>query len=299
MAKRQQKKSRAGSARGRPPTGAHPRGDSSETPKKTLWKRLFSLPGALLVAALTAVVTFAATAAANYVNDRIQARNPVSVSVETDPALIPGVGSDGQSAVIPASVTTKGDPGPLGCEGFYRWQKRNGGISEGKTTIQLVIQGNISDPVLVTGLRVKVDSRGAPLTGIPADCPTAGTVEFHDASVDLDAADPQVTYPPTEPKHFGISLTRGESEAFILSGLTQHYYCTWTLQMDLVVKGAQREIDVSDHGKPFQTTAATSTSHWSWNYRDAWLLDRPDPSAASTASVPSSIAGDRPLPPLP
>lgn len=277
-----------------------PRGDIADSARqrRSPWSRILSLPGALVMVALTTVVTFGVTSLAGSVKERLDAGDPLSITVEGDPKFIAGVGDSGHSAVIPDYIPIAGSPGPLGCLGFHQWVRDNQGIDETTTFLQVVVQGNIDDSVLITGLRARILEERPPLRGVPVTCPTAGTVEFHQTSIDLDTKPPAVSYSKIEPAPFGVTLGKGESAAYSLEAVARMAWYQWVLEMDLVVHGEKQTIEITDNGTPFNTTAGTATSHWEWNYRDTWRRYAPSNDDEQLQSVPTSIPGGNPLPPL-
>jgi hypothetical protein len=248
--------------------------------------------------ALTALITFSVTALATRVSERLESNNPLSVAIERNPALIAGRSSAGQAAMIPREVRTAGSPGPLGCNGFYRWVHENKGVDGNTSFVQVVLQGNVSDAVLVTGLRVAVRSRESPLKGIPVECPTAGTVEYREASVDLDATPPKLSYPSDQPQAFGVTIEKGESEVYSIAALARNGYYRWVILVDLVVRGEARTLEINDAGMPFETTSMSGSARWSWNYIDTWDLTTTDGVSPSNVGLPDSVTGGAALPPL-
>lgn len=273
--------------------------DGSARPRRSPWNRILSIPGALVMVALTTAVTFGVTSLAGSVKESLDAGDPLSITVEGDPKFIAGVGESGHSAVIPGDVPIAGSPGPMGCLGFHQWVRNNQGIDETTTFLQVVVQGNIDDSVLITGLRARVLQDEPPLKGVPVTCPTAGTVEFHQTRIDLDAKPPAVSYSGSEPAPFGVTLGKGESEAYTIAAVARVARYQWALEMDLVVHGEKKTIEITDNGTPFDTTAATAASHWEWNYNDAWQRYAPSNNDQQLQSLPTSIPGGNPLPPLP
>jgi hypothetical protein len=265
------------------------------------WRRLLTIPGALIMTALTALIAFSVTTLATRVSEQLQSDTPLSVTVEQDPARIAGRSAAGQSAMIPRDVRTTGSPGPLGCNDFYRWVHENQGVDGNTSFVQVVLQGNVSDAVLVTGLRVDVRSREPALRGIPVTCPTAGTVEYREVSVDLDAVSPKVSYPSDQPPAFGVTIKKGESEVYSIVASARQGHYRWVILIDLVVRGEARTLEVNNTGRPFETTAMANSGYWSWNYVDAWDLwwDDEEPPPPSSVDFPSSVPAGTALLPLP
>ena len=249
--------------------------DRPEGRPRRWWQGLLTVPGVVAVTALTAVVSWIATQAVSQVGSNLASRDPLALSIETNPSRIGGFDDLPILAVIPDGVRTTGSPGP-GCEGFHLWVRGLGGVDAGSTKLQLVVQGKVADPVLISAMRVKVLERLPRVTGVPVQCPPAAEAQIRAVAIDLDAIPPRVTYRSGSNRAFGFTVQEGETESFNVVASTRRAHYRWLLELDLVVSGKKRTIELSDGGRPFETTPTTGRAWWSWNYRDAWSLEAPE-----------------------
>lgn len=267
-------------------------GDRSAFQEKarTWLKKLLTIPGIAAAAIFTTAVSWIATEFLVDVRARIDVREPVAIAVTDNPARIGAFSDQPIYGMIPADVRTTGNPGP-GCTGFHDWLKANKGIDAGHTKLRLVVQGKVSTPILLSEMRVKVLQKRPLVSGIPVSCPPAAEVKYRPIEIDLDAEPPRVTY-QFDKKNFGFTLQAGETEAFNIIATTTKGHYTWLIELDLVVDGNQRTIEVPSG--PFETTARQSTDNWQWDYDGGWSSSLETP----RAGVPEKISAETPLPPL-
>jgi hypothetical protein len=262
-------------------------------PKSRWWRKLITVPGVIATTVLTALVGAGVTWMVNYLqNVNFHPSDAIKLSVETDPAKMSGVSSAGRSAIIPSSVSTSGTPGSGGCRGFHSWVDKNHGIDAGKTVVQIVAQGTTDKPVLIESMNVNVIETSPPLTGIAVACPTAGNAQLRAIAVNLDAAPPAVDYKSDSNAPFGFTLSKGETESFIVTATATRATYRWKIQFDVVVNGVKDTLEV---GAPdgYTTTAPPAPySAWEWDYQDTW--SRGDP---STGSLTYWGPASGPLPP--
>ena len=87
--------------------------------KRRWWQKLFTIPGIAVSAAFTAAVSWLVTQFLTDARSKIEAREPLAVSVNDNPARISAFSDVSMHGIIPASVQTTGSPG-RGCEGTQR-----------------------------------------------------------------------------------------------------------------------------------------------------------------------------------
>jgi hypothetical protein len=106
--------------------------DGGSTSSHAWWRKLLTLPGVALATAMTALVSRAVTQAITTTQSKVQLRNPVSLTIETNPNHVGGFADQDIDMVLPDSADPRTGPGP-GCEGFHDWARRNGGVDAGTT----------------------------------------------------------------------------------------------------------------------------------------------------------------------
>jgi len=243
--------------------------DDAPQPKAGWRHKILKGPALIVGTVLTAVVTASATWMVNHWLDHISVRDSdaVKLSVEADPARMSGVSSSGRSAIIPSTIQTHGSPGP-GCEGFHAWVADNHGVDAGKTVLQIAAQGTTDKPVLLQNLRIKIIDTVPAMSGIAVTCPTAGNAKLHSIAVNLDATPPTVDYKTDSNTPFGFTLAKGETESFIVTATATKATYRWTIELDAVINGAQKTLQVG--GQDGFTTTVEPTATWEWNYHDGW-----------------------------
>lgn len=240
------------------------------------WRRLLTVPAIVATTALTGAVSWGVTHFLAETSSSLEARNPIAISLETNPSRIGGASDETIRAILPSGENLTGSPG-AGCDGFHPWAMKHGGVDAGTTKLQLIVQGRVPDAVQLSGLRVEVLSASPPLRGVSVECPPAAEAQFRAIAVDLDGNPPRVTYHSSTGNPFGFTLNDGETETFnIVASASQGHY-EWILHLDVVVSGQRRTFTIRrDDGKPFETTANNVNGRsWSWDYSGSWL--RTDP----------------------
>jgi hypothetical protein len=259
---------------------------------KTWREKLLTAPGIAAAAVFTTAVSWLATQLLENLHARIEVRQPLSVTVKDNPARIGAFSDQPMFGVIPADIRTAGSPGP-GCAGFRDWLKLNKGVDAGATKLQLIVQGKVAKPILLSEMRVKVLRKLPPVVGIPVSCPPAGEASSRHIEIDLDANPPRVRY-QSDQKTFGFTVQAGETETFNIVAKTMRGRYTWVIDLDIVVEGDQHTIEIGGPSGPFETSARQSSDNWQWDYEGSWSASLDPPRAFE----PGKISAGTPLPRL-
>jgi hypothetical protein len=257
-------------------------------PQHKFKEKIFSLPGLVASAVLTAAVGWAV----DYVATVAAAPDapPVSVAVMADPAKIPFLNDFPQNAVL-ASSKDRGSPGQ-GCNGFHSWLLRNGGVPIG-AQFQLVIQSDTTKAVLVEDMRVLILRKLPRLNGPAVSCPSAGEVDFRPININLDSSPPKVSYKiNNKSAPFGFTLSEGQTEVFEVTASGQEAHYIFDIQLDLVIGGHSQTLTVTDNGQPFEASGTKATEEWAWNYGNAWDLY-----SGRDSDLKEELLGGQPFPP--
>ena len=172
--------------------------------------------------------------------------------------------------IMPQAHTAGGSPGG-GCGNFRTWVISRDGEDAGTTSLSLVVQGNTDAPVYIYGIRAEVLSRNSPAKGAVIYCPTAGYVTQRPVAINLDTSSDgrYITKAPNSP--FGFTVGASDLEVFSIAATTTQCNCKWVLQVEAVVNGQTEQFTVTDHGRPFETSAYNrSTVEYEWNFTNAW-----------------------------
>jgi hypothetical protein len=271
--------------------------DEKSGDKKRSWrKRLLSVPGVLGGLVAAAVVS---TACAYYLPGLFS-----QASTATPPLVFDVLDNTAApfTMIMPQARIADGSPG-AGCSDFRPWVISQGGEDAGKTSLSLVVQGNTSAPVYVYGIRAVVLSRSSPERGAVVNCPTAGYVTQRAVAINLDTSGDgrYVTKAPDSP--FGFTVSQSDLEVFSIAATTTQCNCTWDLQVEAVVNGQEQQFTVTDHGRPFETSAYNQSAvEYAWNYSNAWgvmlgqrQVGQVPEGSAPTAARPTGLQGPVPV----
>jgi hypothetical protein len=220
--------------------------------------------------------------------------DPVVFSIEENPAKIPTFNDFGEELVVPTGVTIVGGPGRA-CRDFHPWGTQLGGVPARVAYLRLVVQGQEARSIVLTGMRAKIVEREPPLQGTQLACPSAGEAEIRSIDIDLDEPSPEAQYKtPEGTKPFGFTIAKNETEIFDIRVTTEKCYCSWFLELELIIDGHKRVHTIGSQGDPFRTTASTASLVYSWDYQNTWYLTDADGSGNTYEPQPR----DQPLKPL-
>jgi hypothetical protein len=231
------------------------------------WRKLLTLPGVLAVAVLTTIVGWGATQAVSALQDSI--RDPLSWTVETNPALIGAFAGVPIDLTLPAGAQPPTGPG-RGCSSFHPWARQQGGVDAGITRLQIVLEGKTSGQLLISDARAIVVGKQSATAGVNVSCPPAGEADLRALSIDLDSPNTRAQYESSTNRKFGFTLGQGEIETFIVTATAKDAEYFWFLEITIVDGGESQTIRVSDDGEPFKTSTPRAEGAFEWNYEDEW-----------------------------
>jgi hypothetical protein len=241
--------------------------DEKTDDKKRSWReRLLSVPGAIAGLVVAGVIS---TACAYYLPGLFSQASTAA------PPLVFNV-LDNTAApftmIMPQARIADGAPGG-GCSNFRPWVISQDGEDARMTSLSLVVQGNTSVPVYIYGVRAEVLSRDSPAKGAVVNCPTAGYVTQRPVAINLDTSGDGRYVTKAADSPFGFTVSQSDLEVFSIAATTTQCNCTWDLQVEAVVNGQDRQFTVTDHGRPFETSAySQSAVEYEWNYSNAWYV---------------------------
>lgn len=148
---------------------------------------------------------------------------------------------------------------------------------ETATRLRLTLVGHRYDGLVVRGLRARVVKRSRPLDASIFFGSPQGAGEPERMGFDLDSSDPQarllapdgslsVAYADSR----WIKLERREPIVITAVGFTSQCYCEWVIDVtaaDVTRLDDPQVTTIDDHGRPFRSTATTSS------YREAYVAD--------------------------
>lgn len=147
---------------------------------------------------------------------------------------------------------------------YDTWFRSRGAVDPEFSNLKLVVEGNRTHPVQVTGLRL-IKHCQQPLDGTLFASPPGGSNPTLRIGFNLDspasiAQDYRGSfYPyPMSGDYFAehtISLSRSEVQTLQVSAITTKQYCEYILELTAVDGGTTVTETITDHGRPFRVTA--------------------------------------------
>jgi len=197
---------------------------------QTFVGRIKTLPGVIMVTAVTGVVGALIAYFVPGLLNHVTGADRLKVSVQTNPATIDTFADVSHHLIIPRGQRLSGGPG-RGCTGFYPWGARLGGVAAGETNFRLVLQGG-GDQTVVSGIRARVIARDPPLKGTGFVCPSQAGLRPRSICIDLDEPTPigeEVHYGTVAKRCAGhpvsFTVSANESEVLDVSAITHGCYC--------------------------------------------------------------------------
>ncbi|MEU0674607.1 helix-turn-helix domain-containing protein [Streptomyces sp. NPDC006172] len=158
------------------------------------------------------------------------------------------------------------------------WAAKQGAVHGRQTKVQISVQGRSSAAVILHALRVRVVSRGTPITGnaysMNQGCGSDITPRRFAVNLDADrpvarpedGADTGVTVPAVR---FPYRVSVEDPEVLLVDGTTQAHDARWYLELDWSSQGRTGTIRIDDHGRPFHTTGIKGMPHYWYGTNDA------------------------------
>ncbi|MGW5606375.1 helix-turn-helix domain-containing protein [Streptomyces sp. NPDC003753] len=144
------------------------------------------------------------------------------------------------------------------------WAATQGAVHGGTTMVQISVQGKSSTAVVLEALRVRIVSRGTPVTGnaYAMDQGCGGDLTPRDFSVNLDVNRPIAHArpgidggKPLPAVQLPYRVSAEDPEVLLVTATTKAYDCDWYLELDWSSQGSTGTIRVDDHGRPFRTSS--------------------------------------------
>lgn len=141
------------------------------------------------------------------------------------------------------------------------WAATQGAVPGQQTMVQISVQGKSSTAVVLEALRVRIASRGTPVTGnayaMGQGC--GGGLAPRDFSVNLDINRP---IPHARAVQFPYRVSAEDPEVLLVTATTETYDCKWYLELDWSSQDRTGTVRIDDHGRPFRTSSIKGLSHY-------------------------------------
>ncbi|MEV5953823.1 helix-turn-helix transcriptional regulator [Streptomyces sp. NPDC051987] len=158
-----------------------------------------------------------------------------------------------------------------------QWAAAQQAVPGRQTMVQISVQGKSSTAVVLTALRVRVVSRGTPVTGtayaMGQGC--GSDLPPRNFSVNLDVDRPIAHARPGNDSgkivpavQFPYRVSAEDPEVLQLTATTEAYDCNWYLELDWSSQGRTGTVRVDDHGHPFRTSSIKSLPHYWYGTND-------------------------------
>ncbi|MEU6810368.1 helix-turn-helix transcriptional regulator [Streptomyces sp. NPDC046831] len=149
------------------------------------------------------------------------------------------------------------------------WAATQGAVHGRQTMVQISVQGKSSTAVVLEGLRVRVVSRGTPVTGTTyaMDHGCGGDLTSGELSVNLDVSRPIARPRPGNDggrplPRFPYRVSAEDPEVLMVTAATEAYDCEWYLELDWSSQGRTGTVRIDDHGRPFRTSSIKGLPHY-------------------------------------
>lgn len=192
------------------------------------------------------------------------------------------------------------------CESLQAAAFKADGVPDYSSGLDLLVQGNTSSGVTITGMHVQVIKRTAPLNGANVFCQGAGSEAAMPINFNLNDRVPPAMGAPSAP---GGSPSPGSKPSFFANGSVVHLNdgevypfqvaatvsasaVEWVIDVSIVVNGQPSTVTINDNGRPFATTAYLPNSQYGDLYEYDWSNQRRLLHFRSHARNPDDCAAD-------
>ncbi|RCH64762.1 XRE family transcriptional regulator [Streptomyces sp. SDr-06] len=155
-------------------------------------------------------------------------------------------------------------PPPTNLQDRRSWARALNGVDGEALKLELTVTGKSAEPVVITGINVRVVGRQAPLNWTAYSMGTgcgSGIVPYS-FDINLDAAQPvskpvagQQADTKIPARDFPFKVSTSDPEVFDLNVYTQANDVTWYLEVSWTSGDRSGKVRVDDNGKPFRTSA--------------------------------------------
>ncbi|WP_229858812.1 helix-turn-helix domain-containing protein [Streptomyces anandii] len=157
------------------------------------------------------------------------------------------------------------------------WEATQQAVPGRQTMVQISVQGKSSTAVVLAALRVRIVSRGTPVTGnayaMGQGC--GSDLPPRNFSVNLDVDRPIAHARPGDDSgkpvpavQFPYRVSADDPEVLQVTATTEAYDCTWYLELDWSSQGRTGTVRIDDHGHPFRTSSIKGLPHYWYGTND-------------------------------
>jgi hypothetical protein len=147
------------------------------------------------------------------------------------------------------------------CPSLHNAAVKGAGVDDYSTILHVVVQGNNSSGVTITGMHVRIIKRSAPLQGAYVFCQSAGSIGPIPLNFNLND---RVPFP--HPSFFAngsvVHLNDGEVKPFSVQATITRSAVEWVIEASIIVNGQSRTVTIGNNGRPFETTGLAPPSQY-------------------------------------
>ncbi|MER6469667.1 helix-turn-helix domain-containing protein [Streptomyces collinus] len=157
------------------------------------------------------------------------------------------------------------------------WAATQQAVPGRQTMVEISVQGKSSTAVVLTALRVRIVSRGNPVTGnayaMGQGC--GSDLPPRNFSVNLDVDRPIAHARPGNDSgklvpavQFPYRVSAEDPEVLQVTATTEAYDCNWYLELDWSSQGRTGTVRIDDHGHPFRTSSIKGLPYYWYGRND-------------------------------
>jgi hypothetical protein len=214
-------------------------------------------------------------------------REAPAVSVLVDPDWAPSYSEPLQSSyIIPRPVELIGPPPNNAdhCEDRYNWAHSMGGMDANWSALRVLVTGNLSGRILLTGFEARLIHRASSYPGNVVTCtgvsqknsstfPSPSTNESPAPTLLGDICSVRPQFRLANSRSLAFTIAKGETQPFYFLVNAKGCSGEWEITLSIVVYGKRMSITLDDHGKPFLTSGTDDSKKYVWR-KSSWTLAR-------------------------
>lgn len=230
----------------------------------------------VLLTLIGAVLGWAATQFLPDLWRRITHQSPITIYVETDPAIIwAGKPPRAGGRYLIPDTRDIGLPPSNDSRDWAEWLKPFGGILDGLFEAEVTLIANSDAAVVIDGVHVNVESRQPAPSWSRLICAIGGqSLARRLVIIQLEEFENPISsfrdFERGQYESLNLSLAKGDAEKLILVATAKTQDFSWTADLLAIVDGKRRRFRIDHEGKAFRTCGGGLLPTYSWYGTGAW-----------------------------